>query len=183
MEKLCTHWGQQDLTQLQKQTRVDICHQLLAPHNQDIKGFFTRLVTGDKPSLHYHTPNMRRLSLQLGSPWHEKFQMAPSVEKCMVTILWDKTCESLTSLGFTVLPHPTYSVNLAPSDYDLFDIRCAQRNERYPTKEALRKLTMTGIAAWWRIGSVKPSGSSQWWQRFIDLGKEYVELEVVCSSG
>jgi len=49
---MCTNWGFQDLTQLQKQTRVDICHRLLALHNQDIKGFFTRLVTGDKPVLH-----------------------------------------------------------------------------------------------------------------------------------
>ena len=37
------------------------------------------------------------------------------------------------------LPHPTYSVNLAPSDYTVFDIRRAQRGERYPTKEALQE--------------------------------------------
>jgi hypothetical protein len=65
--------------------------------------------------------------------------MAPSAEKRMVTILWDKTSEAWTSLGFTVLPHPTYSLNLAPSDYALFDIRCAQRGERYPTKEGLQE--------------------------------------------
>jgi hypothetical protein len=38
-----------------------------------------------------------------------------------------------------VLPHPTYLLNLAPSDYALFDIKCAQRGERYPTKEALQE--------------------------------------------
>ena len=38
-----------------------------------------------------------------------------------------------------MLPHPTYSLNLAPSDYALFDIRCAQRGERYPTKEGLQE--------------------------------------------
>jgi len=38
-----------------------------------------------------------------------------------------------------VLPHPTNSLNLAPSDYALFDIRCAQWGERYPTKEALQE--------------------------------------------
>ena len=98
VEKVCTHLGHQDLIQLQKQTGVDICHRLLAPHNQDLKGFSTRLVTGDKPLLHYHTPNKRRLSVQLrhpGSPWREKFQITPSAEKQMVTILWDKTCEAL----------------------------------------------------------------------------------------
>jgi hypothetical protein len=37
------------------------------------------------------------------------------------------------------LPHPTYSLNLAPSDYTLFDIRRARRGERYPSKEALQE--------------------------------------------
>jgi len=32
-----------------------------------------------------------------------------------------------------VLPHPTYSLNLAPSDNALFDVKCVQRGERYPT--------------------------------------------------
>jgi hypothetical protein len=35
----------------------------------------------------------------------------------------DKTCMALASLGFTVLSHPTYSPDLAPSDYALFDIK------------------------------------------------------------
>jgi len=96
-----------------------------------------------------------------GGPGHEEFQVAPAAEKRMVTILWDKTSEALTSLGFTVLPHPNYSLNLAPSDYALFDIRCAQWGERYPTKKHYRRLTMSGIAAWLRIGSLKPLGSSQ----------------------
>jgi hypothetical protein len=64
--------------------------------------------------------------------------MEPSVEKRMVAILWDKTCEASTSLGFTVLPLHPYSLNLAPSDYGVFDTRHAQRVERYPTKEAIQ---------------------------------------------
>jgi len=57
----------------------------------------------------------------------------------MVTILWDNMCEAFTQLGFTVLPHPSYSLNLALCDCALFDIRCAQRGERYPTKEAVQE--------------------------------------------
>jgi len=34
-----------------------------------------------------------------------------------------KSCKALISLGFTVLPHPPCSPNLAPSDYTLFHKR------------------------------------------------------------
>jgi histone-lysine N-methyltransferase SETMAR len=30
------------------------------------------------------------------------------------------TCEALTKMGWTVLPHPVHSPNLAPSNYHLF---------------------------------------------------------------
>ena len=39
-----------------------------------------------------------------------------------------RTMEAITSFGWTVIPHPPYSPDLAPSDYHLFD----------PKKEGLR---------------------------------------------
>ena len=43
-----------------------------------------------------------------------------------------KTYEALISLGFTVLPHPPCSPNLASSDYTLFNINDAVYCEKFP---------------------------------------------------
>jgi hypothetical protein len=75
--------------------------------------------------------------------------------------LWDKTCEASALLGFTVLPHPPFSHNLAPSDCALFDVRHAQQGERSPTKEELQEADREWDCSTLRNGSMKPSGSSQ----------------------
>ena len=43
-----------------------------------------------------------------------------------------RTMEAITSFGWTVIPHPPYSPDLAPSDYHLFG----------PMKEGLRATDM-----------------------------------------
>jgi hypothetical protein len=64
MKKVCVHGVPPDLMQLQKQTRGDICHQLLALHYQDAKNFFTRLVTG----YDFQLPKKKRQSMQWKDP-------------------------------------------------------------------------------------------------------------------
>jgi hypothetical protein len=54
--------------QQQEHTIVDICHRLLTLQNQDIKGLFTRLVTSDKPLLHYHTEPEETVTA-IDMPW------------------------------------------------------------------------------------------------------------------
>jgi hypothetical protein len=66
-KSVCT-LGPSDLTQQQKETRVDICHQLLALHYHDVKDFFARLVIGHESWLHYHTPEKKRQSMQRKDP-------------------------------------------------------------------------------------------------------------------
>jgi hypothetical protein len=80
------------------------------------------------------------------------------------------------------LPHPTYSVNLAPSNYTLFDIRRAQRGERYATKEALREADHEwdcGTCMDWFCEAI---GKLSVMTTIYRPGREYVQLAVVCSS-
>lgn len=68
----------------------------------------------------------------------------------------------LTSLGFTVLHHLSYSPDLAPSDYSLFDIiKDALRGEQFTSKSS-GLLPMSVIATPQETCYVKLSKSSQW---------------------
>jgi hypothetical protein len=50
------------------------------------------------------------------------------------------TSEAIAKMGWEVLPHPSYSPDLAPSDYHLFGfVKDQLRGQRYETTEAIQK--------------------------------------------
>ena len=50
------------------------------------------------------------------------------------------TSEAMAKMGWEVLPHPSYSPDLAPSDYHLFGfVKDQLRGQRYETTEAIQK--------------------------------------------
>lgn len=93
MKKVCAHWVPRDLTQAQKENRVEVCRRLLQMQNDDPE-FLEKLVTGDESWCHYHTPEKKIQSMQWkhpGSPRPKKFRSAPSAGKQMISVFWD-TC-------------------------------------------------------------------------------------------
>ena len=50
------------------------------------------------------------------------------------------TSEAIAKMGWEILPHPSYSPDLAPSDYHLFGfVKDQLRRQRYETTEAIQK--------------------------------------------
>ena len=49
-----------------------------------------------------------------------------------------KTREAITSFGWTTVPHPPYSPDLAPSDYYLFDAIRKTRGKHYDDDEKVK---------------------------------------------
>ena len=58
------------------------------------------------------------------------------------------TLQTLVKLGFTVLEHPAYSPDLAPSDYHLFgQLKVALRGRRFTSDEGVKKAVHEWLAA------------------------------------
>ena len=56
------------------------------------------------------------------------------------------TLQTLVKLGFTVLEHPAYSPDFAPSDYNLFGpFKNALRGRRFTSDEGVKKRCMSGL--------------------------------------
>ncbi|PNF38942.1 hypothetical protein B7P43_G07033 [Cryptotermes secundus] len=50
------------------------------------------------------------------------------------------TLEAIAKMGWEILPHPSYSPDLAPSDYNLFGfVKYQLRGQRFETREAIQK--------------------------------------------
>ena len=58
------------------------------------------------------------------------------------------TSEANAKVGWEVLPHPSYSPDLAPSDYHLFGFVKDQLRGRYETKEAIQKAVRQCSDGW-----------------------------------
>jgi len=58
------------------------------------------------------------------------------------------TLQTLVKLGFTVLEHPAYSPNLAPSDYYLFGpLKVALRGHQFTSDKGVKKAVHEWLAA------------------------------------
>ena len=58
------------------------------------------------------------------------------------------TLQTLVKLGFTVLEHPAYSSDLAPSDYHLFGpLKDALRGRRFTSDEGVKEAVDEWLAA------------------------------------
>jgi len=93
------------------------------------------------------------------------------------------TLEAIAKMGWDVLPHPSYSPVLAPSDYHLFGFMKDQlRGQRYETTEAIQKavrrcLRMAGTE-FYRRGIFK---LPERWEKCVQRSGDYVDkLRKVC---
>ncbi|XP_023714240.1 histone-lysine N-methyltransferase SETMAR-like [Cryptotermes secundus] len=85
-----------------------------------------------------------------------------------------QTIATLGALGYTVLPHPPYLPNLAPSDYALFD----ERKDIMRGKSFTSNELQADVQKWRRDTSkegfaVQIRKLLERWQRCIDIGWEY----------
>ena len=80
-------------------------------------------------------------------------------------------------MGWEVLPHPSYSPDLAPSDYHLFGfVKDQLRGQSYETMEAIQKavrqcLRMAGTE-FYRRGIFK---LPEHWEKCVQGSGDYVE--------
>ena len=87
------------------------------------------------------------------------------------------TSEAIAKMRWEVLPHPSYSPDLAPSDYHLFGfVKDQLRGQRYETREAIQKavcqcLRMAGTE-FYRRGIFK---LPERWEKCVQRSGDYVE--------
>jgi hypothetical protein len=87
------------------------------------------------------------------------------------------TSEAIAKMGWEVLPHPSYSPDLAPSDYHLFGcVKVQLRGVRFETREAIQKvlhqcLRMAGTE-FYRRGIFK---LPERWEKCVQRSGDYVE--------
>jgi len=87
------------------------------------------------------------------------------------------TSEAIAKMGWEVHPHPSYSPNLAPSDYHLFGfVKDQLRGQRYGTTEAIQKAVRqclrTAGTEFYRRGIFKLPES---WEKCVQRSGDYVE--------
>lgn len=88
-----------------------------------------------------------------------------------------RTREAITSFGWTTLPHPPYSPDLAPSDYHLFGaMKEALRGEHYGNDEEVK----SAVRNWLRkqppeFYEAGIHALIRRWNRAIERGGDYVE--------
>ena len=90
--KVCARWVPRQLTDQLKQSRLDICKQMMQRCESEGDEFMNSIVTGDESWAHHYEPETKRQSMQwrhLGSPSPKKFKCVPSAGKVMVTVFWD----------------------------------------------------------------------------------------------
>jgi len=87
------------------------------------------------------------------------------------------TSEAIAKMGWEVLPHPSYSPDLAPFDYHLFGfVKDQLRRQHYETMEAIQKavrqcLRMAGTE-FYRRGIFK---FPECWEKCVQRSGDYVE--------
>jgi histone-lysine N-methyltransferase SETMAR len=85
--------------------------------------------------------------------------------------------EAVTKLQWTVLHHPTYSSELAPSDYLLFSsLKDVIRGKKFEDDEEfiseVKRWLRQRLAQWYREGL---QALTSRWRKTIDSGIDYVE--------
>ena len=87
------------------------------------------------------------------------------------------TSEAIAKMGWEALPHPSYSPDLAPSDYHLFGfVKDQLRGQSYETTEAIQKavrqcLRMAGTDFYRRSVFKLPER----WEKCVQRSGDYVE--------
>lgn len=233
--KVCARWVPRQLTDELKQTRLDVCTQLLQRYQSEGNAFMESIITGDESWVHHYEPETKRQSMQwqhLGSPSPKKFKLGPSAGKVMITVFWDKrgiilieflpqgqtinsiryqqtlkklavairrkrpmlqnvilhhdnarphtahaTTAAIEAKGWTILPHPPYSPDLAPSDFHMFGpLKDYLRGQKFTDDSAVEN----AVRAW--VRQCEPeffeNGFLSWktrWDKCIACDGDYVE--------
>lgn len=92
LSKVSARWVPRMLTDAHKQSRLNICQQLLDRCADDEDGFFGQIVTGDESWVHYYDPETKRDSMEWKhpeSPPPRKFKVKPSAGKLLLSVFWD----------------------------------------------------------------------------------------------
>lgn len=233
--KVCARWVPRQLTTELKQSRLDVCTQMLQRYESDGEQFMSSIITGDESWAHHYEPETKRQSMEwhhLGSPSPKKFKCSPSAGKVMMTVFWDSrgvilidflpkgetvnanryqdtlkklatavrrkrpglqnitlhhdnarphiahaTTAAIAAKGWTVLPHPPYSPDLAPSDFHLFGpLKDNLKGQKFDDDEAVK----VAVRAWVRQCSPEffTSGFDNWrnrWSKCVARHGGYVE--------
>lgn len=106
MSKVSARWVPRNLSDTDRQKRVDCSKQLLTLCLSDKENFYHRVVTGDETWIHHWDPESKMESMQwrhTSSPPPKKFRTQVSAGKVMATIFWD----SQGVLLLDYLPHKT----------------------------------------------------------------------------
>jgi len=85
--------------------------------------------------------------------------------------------EAITKFGWTVLPHPPYSPDLAPSVFHLFGpLKDALRGTRFEDDESVIRAVRTWLheqeTSWYREGM---HALVSRWRKAVDVHGDYVE--------
>jgi histone-lysine N-methyltransferase SETMAR len=233
--KVCSRWVPRQLTEELKQSRFEVCKQMLQRYQTEGEQFMKSIVTGDESWAHHYEPETKRQSMQwhhLGSPSPKKFKLSPSAGKVMISVFWDSrgvllldflangetinsaryqqtlkklarsvrekrpdlqdvilhhdnarphtaraTTAAIAAKGWTILPHPAYSPDLAPSDFHLFGpLKDYLRGQKFDDDEAVK----SAVKAWTRQCTPEfcASGFKGWrnrWEKCVACGGDYVE--------
>jgi histone-lysine N-methyltransferase SETMAR len=233
--KVCARWVPRQLTDELKQSRRDVCAELLERYRMEGDQFMNSIITGDESWAHHYEAETKRQSMQwhhLGSPSPKKFKCSQSAGKVMITVFWDHhglvfidflpkgetvnshryqdtlkklarairvkrpnmqnvilhhdnarphtahtTTAAIAAKGWTVLPHPAYSPDLAPSDFHMFGpLKNYLRGQKFEDDDAVK----TAVRAWFRQCSPNffSNGFINWrnrWEKCVARNGDYIE--------
>jgi len=233
--KVCARWVPRMLTDELRQSRREVCTQMLQRYRVEGEEFMNSIVTGDESWAHHYEPETKRQSMQwhhLGSPSPKKFKLSPSAGKVMITVFWDiqgvlfldflpkgktinsaryqetlkklarcirrkrpnlqdvilhhdnarphtaqATTAAIAAKGWSVLPHPAYSPDLAPSDFHLFGpLKDNLRGQKFDDDESVK----VAVRAWVRQCSSDffSDGFKNWrtrWEKCVTRDGGYIE--------
>ena len=90
--KVCARWIPKQLTEVHKQTRVDVCQKHLVHYSNEWDIFLDRIITGDETWVHHYKPESKWQSMEWKHPQlpcKKKFKIQPSAGKLVLTVFWD----------------------------------------------------------------------------------------------
>ncbi|GFO48833.1 transposase [Plakobranchus ocellatus] len=132
-----------------KAQRKDMCTQLLERYNAEGEASVQRILTEDESWVHQYDPECKAQSMEY------RHKTSPSPRKFKDSILQHdnarphtsrQTQDALRQVELTTLQHPTYSPDLAPSDYYLFlQLKKYLKGHHYDNDEEV----ITNIRRWY----------------------------------
>ena len=91
-QKVCARWTPKQLTEVHKQTCLDICQKHLDRCGNERDIILDRIISGDETWVHHYEPESKRQSMEwkhLQSSCKKKFKTQPSARKLKLTEFWD----------------------------------------------------------------------------------------------